>query len=64
MQVNDHGQNGSIIYPQNLKKFTGYVEEIQSKKIDIRSFHLGQGLSHLTSNLVNVFCQDKRLKRN
>jgi len=64
MQVNNHSQNGLIIYPQNIKKYTVYVEEIQSKKIDIRSFHLGRGLSHLTSNLVNVFCQDKRLKRN
>jgi len=32
MQVNDHNL---IVYPQNLKKYTGYIEEIQSKKIKI-----------------------------
>jgi len=32
MEVNNIRQNGEIIYPQNLKKYTGYIEEIQSKK--------------------------------
>jgi len=32
MEINNHGQNNQIIYPQNLKKYTGWIEENKSKK--------------------------------
>jgi len=32
MEVNDIRQHSEIIYPQNLKKFTGCIEETQSRK--------------------------------
>jgi len=31
MEVNNRDQNNQIIYPQNIKKYTGCVEEIQSR---------------------------------
>jgi len=31
MEVNNHGRNNDIIYPQNLKKYSGWVHGLQSR---------------------------------
>jgi len=31
MQVNNHGQHDQIIYPRNIKKYTGLIEEVRSR---------------------------------
>jgi len=31
MEVNNHGQNNQIIYPQNIKKYTGSIQVIRSR---------------------------------
>jgi len=50
MQVNNVGQHGEIIYPQNIKKYFGSIQPVQSKsKSDynkVISFFIIIKLSH------------------
>jgi len=60
MEANN-AEHHDIIYPQNIKKYTGYQEQ---KMVTTKLFHLVQALELRTLNITKPFHQDLKLKLN